>query len=83
MSNSDSTAGIDLETKVRKSLDLMRPYLQADGVKTVFEFIRKTELFISIESEKKMSAAELFMIKLGVEKKIMEQHKEIESVDLV
>lgn len=82
MTEVESTTA-NLETRIRKSLDLMRPYLQADGVKAVFEFIESTRLTISIQSEKQLSAAEYFLIKLGVEKKILEQHKEIESVDLI
>lgn len=61
----------------------MRPYLQADGVKAVFEFVERNILHISIQADKQLSVAELFMIKLGVEKKILEQHKEIEGVELV
>ena len=59
------------------------PYLQSDGQFARFERLEKDELYISIHSETTISVAEKKMIKLGIEKKIFEEIREIKKVILI
>jgi len=72
-----------LEEKVRNSLELMRPYLQSEGIIPTFEYLEGKTLFISIQTKKILSHAEAHLIRLGIEKKILEEFKDLDKVDLV
>ena len=72
-----------IDEKIRSCLELMRPYLQAENLIPTFEYIEGKTLFISIQTKKVLSHAEANLIKLGIEKKILEEFKDLDKVDLV
>ncbi|MDX1973859.1 MAG: hypothetical protein SFY68_15120 [Candidatus Sumerlaeia bacterium] len=79
----DSASDVPFEARIQKAIELMRPYLQAEGVRANFEYVESGKAFISITCTQPRSAAEIVLLKIGVEKKLLEQFKDLKSVELI
>lgn len=69
------------EAKVRKILDQLRPYLQADGGDCEFDHIEDSVAYITLQGACVGCASSLMTLKMGIERRIVEEVEGIEAVE--
>ncbi len=71
------------ETRVKEILEQLRPYLQADGGDVSFNRIEDDILWIELHGACSGCASSLMTLKMGIERRIMEEIPEIQAVEMV
>ncbi len=73
----------ETETRVKEILEQLRPYLQADGGDVTFSRIEDDTLWIELHGACSGCASSLMTLKMGIERRIMEELPEIQAVEMV
>lgn len=71
------------ETKVRKILEQLRPYLQADGGDCAFDRIEDNIVYIELQGACIGCSSALMTLKMGIERRICEEVDGIEAVEAI
>ncbi|MBI5154038.1 NifU family protein [Candidatus Poribacteria bacterium] len=71
------------EEQVRKILEMLRPYLQADGGDCEFGYIEDNIAYIHLKGACVGCASALMTLKMGIERRIVEEVPGIESVEAI
>lgn len=71
------------EAKVRKILDQLRPYLQADGGDCEFSHIEGSTAYITLQGACVGCASSMMTLKMGIERRVVEEVEGIEEVEAV
>lgn len=69
------------EAKVRQILEMLRPYLQADGGDCEFSHIADNVVYIHLQGACVGCSSALMTLKMGIERRVMEEIPEIEAVE--
>jgi Fe-S cluster biogenesis protein NfuA len=76
-----STVTPEQESRVKEILEQLRPYLQADGGDCEFAYIRDNVVYIQLKGACVGCASSLMTLKMGIERRIMEEIPEITAVE--
>ena len=71
------------EARIREILENLRPYLQADGGDCAFDRIEDGVVYIQLHGACVGCASALMTLKMGIERRIMEEVPEVEAVEAV
>jgi len=71
------------ETRAKEILEQLRPYLQADGGDVAFNKIEDNILYIELHGACSGCSSSLMTLKMGIERRIVEDLPEITSVEMV
>ncbi len=70
------------ENSAKEILEQLRPYLQADGGDVAFNRIEDDVLYIELHGACSGCASSLMTLKMGIERRIVEELPEISSVEI-
>lgn len=71
------------EVRAKEILEQLRPYLQADGGDVAYERLEDSIVYIRLKGACVGCASSLMTLKMGIERRIMEEIPEITSVEAV
>ncbi len=72
----------DMEQRSRKVIDELRPYLQAEGADVEFHSLDGTTLHIILRGSQTHCGSLLVLLKLGIERRVLQALPSIESVEV-
>lgn len=73
----------DLEERVKKVMDRIRPYVQMDGGDVEFAGIKDNVVYVHMRGACHGCASSMVTLKMGLERQICEQVPEIVSVEAI
>ncbi len=80
----DSTPTVEqLEERVKDILEQVKPYLQSEGCDCALDRIENNVVYVHIFGPSVGSASSIMTLKLGIERRILEELSEISSVEAV
>ena len=77
------TTETELVKRVRSAIESIQPYLKADGASCEVHYVKDDIAFVSLISNKVGCSGEMMTIRMGVERRIVEDVPEIRSIELI
>jgi Fe-S cluster biogenesis protein NfuA len=71
------------EVRIKEILEQLRPYLQSDGGDLAYSHIADDVVYIELHGACQGCASSLMTLKLGIERRIMEEIPEVKAVEVV
>jgi Fe-S cluster biogenesis protein NfuA len=72
----------ETEERAKEILEQLRPYLQADGGDVAFDRIEGDILYIELKGACVGCSSALMTLKMGIERRVLEELPEITSVEM-
>ncbi|MEQ8819834.1 MAG: NifU family protein [Sumerlaeia bacterium] len=71
------------ESKARKIIEDLRPYIQADGGDVVYDRLEDAVVYIELQGACVGCASSLMTLKMGIERRICDEIPEIQAVEMI
>ncbi len=71
------------ENRAKEILEQLRPYLQSDGGDVEYKEIRDGILYIELHGACQGCASSLMTLKMGIERRIIEELPDIQAVEML